>query len=90
MSTAVSSNIELLRTLDRGVATLTLNRPQQHNALSSLMDALQHALDPIAHDRRGSRGCHCRRGQGILRGARSQGNDGAAIRSKALKSRVQR
>jgi enoyl-CoA hydratase/carnithine racemase len=51
MSTVVSSNTELLRTLDRGVATLTLNRPQQYNALSSsLTDALQNALDEIAQD----------------------------------------
>jgi enoyl-CoA hydratase/carnithine racemase len=51
MSTPISANAELLRTRDRGVATLTLNRPQQYNALSSsLIDALQNALDEIAQD----------------------------------------
>jgi enoyl-CoA hydratase/carnithine racemase len=51
MSTPTSPNAELLRTRDRGVATLTLNRPQQYNALSSsLIDALQNALDEIAQD----------------------------------------
>jgi enoyl-CoA hydratase/carnithine racemase len=49
MDTAVSG---LLRNDEAGVATLTLNRPQQYNALSStLIDALQNAIDDIAHDR---------------------------------------
>src|SRR5215213_7663657 len=51
MSSALSHNSELLRTRDRGVATLTLNRPEQYNALSSsLIDALQDGLDEIARD----------------------------------------
>ena len=43
---------ELLRHDRAGVATLTLNRPRQYNALSSaLIDALQAAADAIAGDR---------------------------------------
>ncbi len=39
----------LLRDDSEGIATLTLNRPQQYNALSSAMLAeLQSALDDIA------------------------------------------
>jgi enoyl-CoA hydratase/carnithine racemase len=35
----------------RGVVTLTLNRPQQYNALSEgMLDALQAELDALAHD----------------------------------------
>lgn len=42
---------ELLRSDSDGVATLTLNRPQQFNALScSLLQALQDALDAIRGD----------------------------------------
>jgi enoyl-CoA hydratase/carnithine racemase len=42
---------ELLRTDSGGVATLTLNRPQQFNALSySLLEALQSALEAIRDD----------------------------------------
>jgi enoyl-CoA hydratase/carnithine racemase len=42
---------ELLRSDSGGVATLTLNRPQQFNALSySLLQALQGALDAIRED----------------------------------------
>jgi enoyl-CoA hydratase/carnithine racemase len=42
---------ELLRTDRAGVATLTLNRPQQYNAFSStLIDALQAAVDEIGRD----------------------------------------
>jgi enoyl-CoA hydratase/carnithine racemase len=42
---------ELLRTDSGGVATLTLNRPQQFNALSvSLLQALQDTLDAIRDD----------------------------------------
>jgi enoyl-CoA hydratase/carnithine racemase len=51
MSSALSPNSELLLTRDRGLATLTLNRPEQYNALSSsLIDALQDTLDDIARD----------------------------------------
>jgi enoyl-CoA hydratase/carnithine racemase len=49
-TTPVSAS-ELLREDRSGVATLTLNRPQQFNALSSsLIDALQHEVDAIADD----------------------------------------
>jgi enoyl-CoA hydratase/carnithine racemase len=42
---------ELVRSDNAGVATLTLNRPQQFNALSaSVLDALQATLDAIAGD----------------------------------------
>ena len=42
---------ELLRSDNGGVATLTLNRPQQFNALSwSLLEALQRELDAIRDD----------------------------------------
>ena len=42
---------ELLRSDRGGVATLTLNRPAQYNAFSStLIDALQRAVDDIAGD----------------------------------------
>jgi enoyl-CoA hydratase/carnithine racemase len=47
----VSDDSELLRADRDGVATLTLNRPQQYNALSSsLVRALQAAVDGIARD----------------------------------------
>ncbi len=40
-----------LSTDSRGIATLTLNRPEKHNALSAeLIDALQGAIDAIAAD----------------------------------------
>src|SRR5215216_4893822 len=42
----------LLRADDRGIATLTLNRPAARNALSTgLMAALQEGLDAVATDR---------------------------------------
>src|SRR5689334_10546313 len=50
-ATAVSSDAELLRRDEGGIVTLTLNRPQQFNALSSsVIDALQSAVDSIASD----------------------------------------
>lgn len=52
-ATATSPSAPLLLREDRdGVATLTLNRPQARNALSShLMEAVQAELDAIAADR---------------------------------------
>src|SRR4051812_4084313 len=50
-ATGASSEAELLRTDEGAVVTLTLNRPQQFNALSSsLIDTLQSALNSIASD----------------------------------------
>lgn len=41
----------LLRTIDNGVARLTLNRPRQFNAISgAMLEALQDALDDIGRD----------------------------------------
>jgi enoyl-CoA hydratase/carnithine racemase len=43
---------ELLIARERGVVTLTLNRPHQYNALtSSLIDELQRAIDTLGSDR---------------------------------------
>ena len=53
-TTATNSRTEsnLLRSDTAGVATLTLNRPKQFNALSmEMLDALQSALDEVAADR---------------------------------------
>lgn len=48
---ATTSAPLVLRSDDSGVTTLTLNRPQQFNALSlKMLDALQAALDTIAGD----------------------------------------
>ena len=51
MDSAHANTGELLRNDSAGIVTLTLNRPQQFNALSmSLLDALQRELDLIAAD----------------------------------------
>jgi enoyl-CoA hydratase/carnithine racemase len=48
-ATSTAAEPELLRTQAGGMVTLTLNRPQQFNALSSsLIDALQSAVDDVA------------------------------------------
>jgi enoyl-CoA hydratase/carnithine racemase len=48
-ATSTAAEPELLRTDAGAVVTLTLNRPQQFNALSSsLIDALQSAVDDVA------------------------------------------
>jgi enoyl-CoA hydratase/carnithine racemase len=50
-TTPVSSDKILLRNDAGGIATLTLNRPRQFNALSmDMLDALQAALDDVAAD----------------------------------------
>ena len=47
----VTQTAVLLQNIQDGIATLTLNRPQQYNALSGeLLTALQSALDAIAED----------------------------------------
>ncbi|HRW67569.1 MAG TPA: enoyl-CoA hydratase/isomerase family protein, partial [Candidatus Competibacter sp.] len=46
-----SEDIFVLRQDEAGVATLTLNRPKQYNALSqAMLGALQAALDAVAAD----------------------------------------
>ncbi len=54
MSTAaesLSAEAVLLREDANGVATLTLNRPAQYNALNeALLEALEHALDDLEGD----------------------------------------
>src|ERR1051325_11271121 len=41
----------VLRSEDGAIATLTLNRPQQFNAINGdMLDAMQTALDAIEHD----------------------------------------
>jgi enoyl-CoA hydratase/carnithine racemase len=55
-ASAVPNEPVLLQTRHGPVATLTLNRPAQYNALSeALLDELQGALDRIAEDRDGVR-----------------------------------
>lgn len=50
-ATASAAEPELLRRDEDGVTTLTLNRPDQFNALSeSMLDALHSALDDVARD----------------------------------------
>ena len=59
----------------RGVVTLTLNRPQPFNALSeAMLTALQAELDAVAHDEQRARCRDRRRGQGVLRGPRPEGD----------------
>jgi len=51
MTTISSQEALVLRQDEAGVATLTLNRPKQYNALSqAMLDALQAALDTVADD----------------------------------------
>ena len=51
-ATVHSEEALVLRQDEAGVATLTLNRPKQYNALSqAMLGALQAALDAIAADR---------------------------------------
>ena len=58
-----------------GVATLTLNRPAQFNAINgAMLTELQSTLDAIAARRRGARRRHRRRGPRVLPGSRSEGD----------------
>ena len=51
MTGAMTGNDLLLRSDAGGIATLTLNRPAQRNALSiALMEAMVAELDRIKHD----------------------------------------
>ena len=72
MSAVLQSSDEpiLLRNDAGGIATVTLNRPKQYNALSEeLLTELQSTLDAIAKDRVGARGRHRRHGHRVLRGS---------------------
>jgi len=82
MTATISAEDALvLRQDEAGVATLTLNRPKQYNALSqAMLGALQVALDTIAVDKTirvvviAGAGPDCRSRSSILRRPRSQGN----------------
>ena len=48
----MAANIVLTSTDQRGVATITLNRPEVHNAYNgALIDALSAAVEALAADR---------------------------------------
>ncbi|HVF63222.1 MAG TPA: enoyl-CoA hydratase [Casimicrobiaceae bacterium] len=50
-ATEVAQEAVLLKSVDKGVARLTMNRPRQFNAISmEMLEALQAALDEIAAD----------------------------------------
>jgi enoyl-CoA hydratase/carnithine racemase len=50
-SSATATEPILLKTVENGVATLTLNRPKSYNALSgAMLSALQNALESVEHD----------------------------------------
>ena len=67
MNAPIAEQYVLTTRDERGVATLTLNRPQQFNALSQeMMAALQTEFEALADDAVGARGRHRRAGQGIL------------------------
>ena len=71
----------LVETKD-GIATLTLNRPGQFNALSSaLIDELQSTFDRLAADPTVRVVVLAAHGRGILRGPRSQGDSGHGQRA---------
>jgi enoyl-CoA hydratase/carnithine racemase len=60
---------------ERGVVTLTLNRPQAFNSLSeAMLAALQSALDRVGEDRSRPRGGDRRGRQGLLRRPRPEGD----------------
>ena len=66
----------------RGVVTLTLNRPQQFNALSEeMMTALQAELDAVARDDQRRVVVLAGARQGVLPRARPQADEGQTRRS---------
>jgi 1,4-dihydroxy-2-naphthoyl-CoA synthase len=70
-----SEEIFVLRQDEAGVATLTLNRPKQYNALSqAMLGALQAALDAVAADETIRVVVIAGSGRGVLRRPRPQGN----------------
>ncbi len=67
MNAPIAEQYVLTTRDERGVATLTLNRPQQFNALSQeMMAALQTEFEALADDAVGARGRDRCAGQGIL------------------------
>ena len=75
----------LLREVQDGIATLTLNRPEQFNALSGeLLDQLQAALDQIAQDRSVRVVIIAARGRGFC-----AGHDLKEIRALGTQERIQ-
>ncbi len=69
-----------LRSVENGVATLTLNRPRQFNAISvAMLDALQAELDAIGADPP-SAWSSSRGRAGILGRPRPEGDDGESHR----------
>jgi hypothetical protein len=81
---AAAGERTLLRRDEGGVTTLTLNRPAQFNALSqTLLGELQNAVEAVGRDPAVRVVVLGRRGQGILRRPRSEGN---ALRAGTRKS----
>ncbi len=67
MNAPIAEQYVLTTRDERGVATLTLNRPQQFNALSQeMMAALQTELGVAGRRRVGARRRNRRAGQGVL------------------------
>ena len=67
MNAPIAEQYVLTTRDERGVATLTLNRPQQFNALSQeMMAALQTEFEALADDAVGAGGRNRRAGQGVL------------------------
>ncbi len=77
MNAPVAEQYVLTTRDERGVATLTLNRPQQFNALSQeMMAALQTEFESLADRRVGARRRNRRAGQSVLPGPRPEADEG--------------
>jgi 2-(1,2-epoxy-1,2-dihydrophenyl)acetyl-CoA isomerase len=87
---------QLIETIDRGVATLTMNRPEARNAMSGeMMDAMQRALPRLAADASvrvvvltGAGGAFCAGGdvKGFAAGATGGGEFNMEQRVQGLRS----